>query len=399
MDGLFRAALLASTALTVTGYAARAQTAAWSTTPTGGNYANAANWNGGVVPNGETATAVFGASTQSNLVITPGTPTTYAIAGWTFSAGAPNYTFNLNNNATLGFWGTGITNNGTGTIAVTNNGNVNFFGSSTAGPATTTITNGSSGYLRFYDTSTAGGANITNNNYMWLYGNSTAGSATITNNFGLTFFNSSTAGNANITNNSYLYFQNSSTAGSANVTNTGTLRFYNNSTGGSAAIITGAGATTDFSTSTGPNGDGKLSAGSIAGGGSYMLGSNQLTVGSNGLSTEVTGVISGTGSLVKTGSGTLTLSGINVYSGGTTINGGTLQIGTAANTGAVSGAVTVNAGSTLNVTNAITSWITGITNIGTTNFQTGTSASSIAFGNSGYLNFYEIGRASCRERV
>ncbi|MFG3745374.1 autotransporter-associated beta strand repeat-containing protein, partial [Klebsiella pneumoniae] len=115
---------------------------------------------------------------------------------------------------------------------------------------------------------------------------------------------------------------------------------------------------------------------------------NQLTVGSNGLSTEVTGVISGTGSLVKTGSGTLTLSGINVYSGGTTINGGTLQIGTAANTGAVSGAVTVNAGSTLNVTNAITSWITGITNIGTTNFQTGTSASSIAFGNSGYLNFY-----------
>ena len=388
MDGLFRAALLASTALTVTGYAARAQTAAWSTTPTGGNYANAANWNGGVVPNGETATAVFGASTQSNLVITPGTPTTYAIAGWTFSAGAPNYTFNLNNNATLGFWGTGITNNGTGTIAVTNNGNVNFFGSSTAGPATTTITNGSSGYLRFYDTSTAGGANITNNNYMWLYGNSTAGSATITNNFGLTFFNSSTAGNANITNNSYLYFQNSSTAGSANVTNTGTLRFYNNSTGGSAAIITGAGATTDFSTSTGPNGDGKLSAGSIAGGGSYMLGSNQLTVGSNGLSTEVTGVISGTGSLVKTGSGTLTLSGINVYSGGTTINGGTLQIGTAANTGAVSGAVTVNAGSTLNVTNAITSWITGITNIGTTNFQTGTSASSIAFGNSGYLNFY-----------
>ena len=329
MDGLFRAALLASTALTVTGYAARAQTAAWSTTPTGGNYANAANWNGGVVPNGETATAVFGASTQSNLVITPGTPTTYAIAGWTFSAGAPNYTFNLNNNATLGFWGTGITNNGTGTIAVTNNGNVNFFGSSTAGPATTTITNGSSGYLRFYDTSTAGGANITNNNYMWLYGNSTAGSATITNNFGLTFFNSSTAGNANITNNSYLYFQNSSTAGSANVTNTGTLRFYNNSTGGSAAIITGAGATTDFSTSTGPNGDGKLSAGSIAGGGSYMLGSNQLTVGSNGLSTEVTGVISGTGSLVKTGSGTLPLSCINEYSGGTSINAATFSILTA----------------------------------------------------------------------
>ncbi|MFX9762094.1 autotransporter-associated beta strand repeat-containing protein, partial [Acinetobacter baumannii] len=81
-----------------------------------------------------------------------------------------------------------------------------------------------------------------------------------------------------------------------------------------------------------------------AGGGSYALGANQLTVGSNNSTTEVSGIISGSGgSLVKVGTGTLTLSGANTYSGGTTINGGTLQLGTAVSAGAIQGAATVNA--------------------------------------------------------
>ena len=49
----------------------------------------------------------------------------------------------------------------------------------------------------------------------------------------------------------------------------------------------------DFSESTGPAGDNKLTAGSIAGAGSFVLGANELTVGGNNLSTEVSGVISG----------------------------------------------------------------------------------------------------------
>jgi outer membrane autotransporter protein len=96
----------------------------------------------------------------------------------------------------------------------------------------------------------------------------------------------------------------------------------------------------DFSGSTGLSGDGRLSAGSIAGNGTFSLGANELTVGSNNLSTDVSGVISGTGgSLVKVGTGTLTLSDTNSYTGATTINGGTL---------AVNGSITSSSGVTVN---------------------------------------------------
>jgi outer membrane autotransporter protein len=70
-----------------------------------------------------------------------------------------------------------------------------------------------------------------------------------------------------------------------------------------------------------------MTARSIEGAGSFALGSNQLTVGSNNLSTEVSGVISGAGgSLVKVGAGTLTLSGTNTYTGQTTITEGAINL-------------------------------------------------------------------------
>jgi outer membrane autotransporter protein len=105
------------------------------------------------------------------------------------------------------------------------------------------------------------------------------------------------------------------------------LTFRDNSTAGGAAIKNNASGAVDLSPTVGPGGDGKVSAGSIAGAGAYILGANELTVGSNNLSTEVSGVISGTGgSLVKTGTGTLTLSGNNTYTGGTTVSGGKLVV-------------------------------------------------------------------------
>ncbi len=165
-----------------------------------------------------------------------------------------------------------------------------------------------------------------------------------------------TAGNALITNNGLLQFQDFSTAGNAAITNNGILNFVDTSTGGNAGIINGSAGVVDVSDSAGPHSDFKLSAGSIAGGGNFYLGSSQLTVGGNNLSTVVTGVISdcGTegvaclragalgGSLVKTGTGTLTLSGNNTYTGTTEVNAGTLNGSIGA-----SSLTTVNAGATL----------------------------------------------------
>jgi autotransporter-associated beta strand protein len=70
-------------------------------------------------------------------------------------------------------------------------------------------------------------------------------------------------------------------------------------------------------------------AGSFLVSNSISLGARTLTVApSTSLYTiEISGGISGTGSVVKSGSGSITLSGSNTYSGGTTIGAGTLIAG------------------------------------------------------------------------
>jgi autotransporter-associated beta strand protein len=170
----------------------------------------------------------------------------------------------------------------------------------------------------------------------------------------LVFRDNSTAGNASITNSNTINFVVGSTAGSAVITNNagGTTTFQDNSTAGNAQLINNAAnAVFDFSGSSGPNGDHKLSAGSIAGNGTFYLGANELTVGGNNLSTTVSGVIAdggtsgGTGgSLVKSGTGTLTLSGTNSYTGGTTFAGGTVSVSSDANLGDLAGGLTFNGG-------------------------------------------------------
>ena len=96
-----------------------------------------------------------------------------------------------------------------------------------------------------------------------------------------------------------------------------------------------------------------MTAGSIAGAGTYFLGSKQLTVGSNNLSTTVDGTIQDGGgfdpfatggSLVKVGTGTLTLSGVNTYSGGTTISQGAIAVSADTGLGAPTGSLTFNGG-------------------------------------------------------
>jgi autotransporter-associated beta strand protein len=140
-----------------------------------------------------------------------------------------------------------------------------------------------------------------------------------------------------------IFFRNASTAGDAIIITTagGLTGFVDSATGGNARFITTAGGAFDITSLS----NGGMTAGSIEGAGTFSLGPNQLTVGSNNLSTEVSGVIRGTGgSLVKIGTGIMTLSGINTYTGPTTVNAGVLIVNGSI---ASSSLTTVNGGAAL----------------------------------------------------
>lgn len=250
----------------------------------------------------------------------------------------------------------GITNEGqfdivnantTGITSLTNDGGLTTLNNTTSA-ATIVITNKNGGVTEFNDNSSAGSATIVNRTS------------------GVTIFSgSSTAANATITNRStgITVFADNGTAGNATITtlNGGETLFFVAATGGNAQFITNRTGVVDFSGSTGPNGDGRISAGSIAGSGTYVIGAgNTLVVGSNNLSTEVSGVIAdscgcgpGAGSLEKIGSGALILSGTNVYTGTTTVNGGVLQ---------VDGSIASSSLTTVNASGALT----GVGTIGNT---------------------------------
>src|SRR5262249_31212373 len=104
-----------------------------------------------------------------------------------------------------------------------------------------------------------------------------------------------------------------------------------------SAFTIAFGATLDL------NGFGQT-VGSLAGAGTVTLGSATLAAGGDNTTTTFSGIMSGTGGLIKTGAGTLTLSGAHTYSGGTAINAGTLAITSDTNLGAPSGGLTFGGG-------------------------------------------------------
>src|SRR6476660_7855221 len=117
-----RAHLLTTTAAValLAALPARAQNATWNNPataagPVAGTFdfnANA-NWTPATVPTG---TAFFGVSNTTALSFSAGTTN---INGWTFNAGASNYTFT--NASLVNFAGAGIVING-GNATITNNG-------------------------------------------------------------------------------------------------------------------------------------------------------------------------------------------------------------------------------------------------------------------------------------
>jgi autotransporter-associated beta strand protein len=367
-----RAYLLATTAsVALLTAAAHGQDATWL--GGGPDFSDPQHWSPQVVPTG---TAFFGTSGSTSLFFFQ----TTNVGGFTFNAGAPNYSFNFDVPGapnSLTFTGAGILNNSSSIprFSLTeSNALLSFRDSSTAANASISIDRRVAvpgtqpPTLMFNDMSTAGAANISNQRGIIDFnGNSSAGTATIfsailaqvnfndsssagratiTNGFAgqVTFNDSSSASSANITNNSSLLFGDSSSAGSATITNNGRLGFEFSSSAGNAIVHTTAGGLTEFRlnasggqarfiTDAGGtfsielSGLNSVTVGSIEGAGTYQLGGRQLTTGINDLSTTVSGEITGTGgSLVKTGSGTLTLTGSNSYTGQTIVQNGTLVV-------------------------------------------------------------------------
>ena len=269
----------------------------------------------------------------------------------------------------------GTSNAGSATINGT--GSISFQGGSSAANANITISGTGGGF--FNGTATAGNATITfsGSSNLTFVDTSTAGSAHITNNRSMGFFFDSTAANAVITNTggADLRFSNTTTASNATIINSGTVNFYNTASGGNARLIANAGGVFDFSSLTSAG----TTAGSFEGAGSFRLGSRTLTIGGNGLSTNVTGVIAdggaggGTGAaLVKTGTGVLTLSGINSYTGTTTVDAGALVVHGSI---AASSGVTVNSGGFLAGTGTVGN--TTVNSGGTLASGNGTAGSSM----------------------
>lgn len=290
---------LVTAALVGTGAPADAIDATWLTAPGSGIYATGSNWSSGSVPDG---TASFGASTITNLSIL----TAQSVGGWTFNADAGNYVVTVDGETSLRFLGAGIVVNGGSVVLDINVSGVRFGNDSTAGPATINVNGGMLSFTQ----------------------NATAGSATINSDGEISFRNNSTAGNATIANtgSGIIYFEDMSSGGTA--------RFVNN-------------AEIDVSDRTAPS----ITMGSIEGSGTIYLGSTNLEVGGNNLSTTYAGVLrdggSGEGdggSLTKVGTGTLVLTGASTYTGATLVAGGVLDV-----EGSLNGtsAVTVQTGTVL----------------------------------------------------
>jgi autotransporter-associated beta strand protein len=385
---------------------AHAGSATWGLNPGSGDWNTAANWRPMTVPNGPRDIAAFGLSNTTSISISANTQ----VNAVNFIPGNSGYTVTLNPTLTLTVSGAGII----GAAQFVTGGCCGDFGTivfsnrATAGLSYFSTGDFEGGFIVFKDRSTADSAFIDSSSggATSFFNSSTAGNATIFQNVGSTsFYDSSTAGNATITLHVFsgVGFSGNSNAGSANIEigeYTDLVQFSDTSTAGNASLVGYVGANIDFSgfSSGGTaqiefrsdglsNHPGLLmidrhnppgvTIGSIEADANTFafLGANNLTVGSNNLSTTFSGVIEDngfSGSLTKIGTGTLDLMGENTYTGATNINGGVLQVdgsissntfvnhsGTLAGSGTVNGNVTnysgtVSPGDPLGVPGVIT---------------------------------------------
>jgi autotransporter-associated beta strand protein len=368
----FTPGLLCALVLLFSIQASRAGSATWNLNSTSGDWNTATNWTPATVPNGPTDAATFDVSNTTAISFRAFFLT--EVNEIVFNAGASAFTFN-GYSSYLTLSGVGITNNSGITQNFVNTpvdydgGEIAFTNSATAGSLTVFINNGSwlgveslGALMLFFGTSTAGNGTFTNNGgttdgsggaQLQFLDTSTASNGTFINNGGIGGIGGSEGGHGGQTK-----FVGPSTAANATLIangsaglyywNPGAIQFWFDSTGGTARVEVFDNGNLDISVHNAPG----VTVGSIEGTGAVFLGANNLTVGSNNLSTTFSGGIQdgglygggGPGSLTKIGTSTLTLTGENTYTGGTTIEGGKLVVNNMSGSGTSSGAVQVNAG-------------------------------------------------------
>jgi len=352
-----------------------AGSATWKASAANDEWFNVNNWVQRTIPNSPGDTATFASSNRTSIdiafnvevngiVFNPGAsaftiatnptlvPTiTISGVGITNNSGiVQNFLLNRGaaqmeflNSATAGSL-TAFTNFATG---------ITFGQTSTAGNATF---NNIGGFVTFTNSSTAGDSTFNNNAVLFFDGNSTAGNGTFNNpgfiQFGENPFDTSTAGNGTFTNpgsadstvGGGLIVFHFGTAGDATFINDGATAsggiagetlFQDTGDAGNAVLIAnggvggGDGGSIQFATASSGGtarvevfGNGNLdislhdapgvTTGSIQGNGAVFLGPNNLTVGTNNLTTTFSGRIDDggfNGSFTKSGSGTLTFQG------------------------------------------------------------------------------------------
>jgi len=301
-------------------------------TASNGNWNLASNWNPQTVPNGSADTATFYRSNTTAISLSA----SVGLAELVFNGdGYTSYKITVPGQVFY-FEGAGITNNSgyMQKFVCNGSGDIEFFNSASAGDLTNFTVNNAGIY--FFDSSDAGSATITNNPGTIQFSNAaSAGTSSITGKAGswTQFVDGATASGASLT-------------ASSAVSSPAFILLFANSDGGTSRInLTGYNAQLEIDGHSAPG----LTVGSIKGNGRVILGANNLTVGSNNLSTAFSGIIEdGTyrpgGQLSKTGKGTFTISGANTYTGGTAVSGGTLLVTNQTGSATGTGAVQVNAG-------------------------------------------------------